>query len=143
MTVVKGFTGYAEQPFAWRGFELSELRSARRKLIDAAWIFGGDYVDGDTGSGDYTSVAYVEGEGKGATITPAGGDTDKIMFALNAGRRHPSGSRGYYGNYSFFWSTTNYNDTNALNLRFYPGVSFSTMYTYTKLRANSLRCVRS
>ena len=115
--------------------------------VPASWSLASTSgVYGDGSSDGYTAVSWAEGTGKGATITPNGGDTTKTLFFPNAGyRRGDNGAAVNYGSWGYFWSADQYpnNTSSVWQLIFHSGASSGLIYDAGKLYALPIRCVRS
>ena len=111
---------------------------------------GGESVEWTTT--DYTS-GYIYADGKGTALkTSSGwnsyqnvpaGSGDNGFSALPAGYRFTDGTTFYNeGNYAHFWSSTQYDGTNAYNLRLHYSTTYAYLSRHNKAYGFSVRCLK-
>jgi uncharacterized protein (TIGR02145 family) len=95
-----------------------------------------------TTSGTWTTYSYTTGASGGFVITPKAGDTTKTLLLPNAGERKPDGTTQNQDAGGYFWSSTP-SGTFAYRLAFHSNSPSGDILTEPKLRAYSVRCVRT
>ncbi len=123
------------------GFSLADLIDASGWSPASTSIVAGDGL-----SSGYTTVSWLTGAGKGATITPNAGDTGKTLFIPNAGNRNRSDGVVYaYGSWGYSWSAEEHPSSTsyAWYISFYSSYISGSISSSGKLEAKAIRCVRS
>ncbi|MDD2832351.1 MAG: FISUMP domain-containing protein [Bacteroidales bacterium] len=109
---------------------------------DAEWTQLTDYVGGTAAAGGKLKSTDT-GDGIGQWKSPNTGATDEYGFtALPGGTRTYDGTFGYIGGYGFWWSSTEYNTTNAWTRPLYYNYDGVSRGYYAKDYGFSVRCLR-